>query len=312
MESIITIIIFVIILLFWIHLHNKNNKDESEMAAQQNRVAEAAKIETARLANTNQWLRLRRPFVNDPQFLLPADLPHFACTRCGGLANVEDAMRGRLQRAQLSGLSLDAWDSMSAGRAIVQADFQRHGMSYEAATAAIEIAIKLGFINAKDRKVLLSPCLACSNDLEENLRPVTQTEAPVADFPTGVMTWIDHLSGPDFERLVIHILESDGWTVEHIGGSGDRGVDILAKDLSAVQWGIQAKRHKAAPPYSALQEVFTGARLHGAQRAAVVSNNDFSRQSVRDAQSLNVELWGRNWLIEGLLRLAARGLVTPS
>ncbi len=99
----------------------------------------------------------------------------------------------------------------------------------------------------------------------------------------------DVSSGDDFELVIKESLEHGGWSVRHMGGSGDQGADLLA-EKDGVSVALQCKLHSQAVGNKAVQEALAAQRYYATDWAAVVSNAAFTRSATRLAQSANVLL----------------------
>lgn len=112
---------------------------------------------------------------------------------------------------------------------------------------------------------------------------------------------IDRMAGKEFEAFLSIYFADLGYKVlREIGGSGDLGGDILLRSPDGEKVVVQAKRYSGKVPFRAIQEVHTAQSLYGAQRAIIITNNYFTRQTKESAQRLNIELWDRNKLIENM------------
>lgn len=98
------------------------------------------------------------------------------------------------------------------------------------------------------------------------------------------LAYSDEMSPLEFERYCAGCLESAGWACELTKGSGDQGVDILARKEGTVLV-IQCKKYGSPVGNSAVQEI-VAAKMHvKAHFAAVVSNAPFTRSAVELATS---------------------------
>ncbi|MFG6082224.1 restriction endonuclease [Paracoccus litorisediminis] len=96
-------------------------------------------------------------------------------------------------------------------------------------------------------------------------------------------------NGHLFEYWVASSLEKFGWTTRVTRGSGDQGVDVFAtKDGLTV--AIQAKRLSGVVGNAAVQEVFSGAALHGVRHAAVISTAKYTPGAIELAEATDVKL----------------------
>ncbi|MFJ4091413.1 restriction endonuclease [Kitasatospora sp. NPDC089913] len=98
---------------------------------------------------------------------------------------------------------------------------------------------------------------------------------------------LDRLTPDAFEYAVRDLLERDGCRARKVGGTNDRGVDVLAEDPTGRRWAVQCK-HKRDPVGGRPVGVGvlyalagTYRRSHGAHVAVVVTNGRFSREALK-------------------------------
>lgn len=107
---------------------------------------------------------------------------------------------------------------------------------------------------------------------------------------------LDNMSGLQFEEASKNILTNNGfYDVKVTKGSGDFGVDILAKNKHK-KYAIQCKNYSGNVGVSAIQEAFSGCRHYSCDVAVVFTNSYFTKQAIELAKSIGVELWDRNTL----------------
>ncbi len=116
------------------------------------------------------------------------------------------------------------------------------------------------------------------------------------------MEEIDVMDGHDFEYYTAEMLKYDGFkSVEVTKGSGDFGVDVTAyKD--GHKWAFQCKRYSKNLGLKPIQEVYAGAKRYGADKAVVFTNVYFTPNAQSLANTLHVELWGRDKLADMIWR----------
>ena len=111
---------------------------------------------------------------------------------------------------------------------------------------------------------------------------------------------LDAMEGHEFEYAVADLLLHNGWRdVEVTQGSGDYGIDILARRKST-RYAIQCKRYKSAVSVKAVQEAGLGTDYYHCDAAAVITNNTFTKNARKLADTTGVKLWDRKYL-EGLI-----------
>lgn len=99
-----------------------------------------------------------------------------------------------------------------------------------------------------------------------------------------------------FERLIARLLIHKGYkAVRVVGGSGDKGADIIAIGPNNKRWLIQAKYWAKAVPESELQKTLEAARLYKASNCVMVALNGvdnqaraFQKQMLLQGKSLTV------------------------
>lgn len=108
------------------------------------------------------------------------------------------------------------------------------------------------------------------------------------------------LSGNDFENLLVRLYGAMDYLVEHVGGNGDQGADlILTKDGQRIL--IQAKCYKNwGIGNSAVQQAVAAKTHYTCHRAMVVGLPYFTKEARELAQTNGVELIGKKEL-QGLL-----------
>ncbi|BBY13227.1 restriction endonuclease [Mycobacterium marseillense] len=119
---------------------------------------------------------------------------------------------------------------------------------------------------------------------------------------------IDRMSGTDFEEFVAAQLRVAGYSVMPTASTGDYGVDLIAKK-DGVRMAVQCKRLAKAVGVAAVQQVVSGSRHHGCNRAVVVTNQTFTKAARALAITHHCRLVGRtqlqNWT--RVASLPARG-----
>lgn len=114
---------------------------------------------------------------------------------------------------------------------------------------------------------------------------------------------IDRMSGTEFEEFVAAQLRVAGYSVTPTGGTGDYGVDLIARK-DGVRMAVQCKRLAKAVGVAAVQQVVSGALQHGCNRTVVVTNQSFTKAARRLATTHHCRLVGRTQL-QSWTRVAA-------
>jgi restriction system protein len=84
------------------------------------------------------------------------------------------------------------------------------------------------------------------------------------------------ITGSDYELLCQSLLKRAGWHVTVRGGTGDQGIDLLARKGDIVL-GLQCKFYDQPVGNDAVQQAFTGARILLTNIAAVVTNAGYTK-----------------------------------
>ncbi len=113
---------------------------------------------------------------------------------------------------------------------------------------------------------------------------------------------IDSMPGIEFEYYLQRLLTHRGYQVQVTKGSGDLGVDLIATGNNE-KYAIQAKRYENAKvSRHAISDAVTGMKHYGCNKAMVITNNYFTPDAIKLAQSTGCILIDRNtlanWIIE--------------
>lgn len=109
---------------------------------------------------------------------------------------------------------------------------------------------------------------------------------------------VDRMDGYRFEQFVADVLRvNDFRDVTVTKASGDYGVDITASKEKQ-SYAFQCKCYQSTLGLKPIQEVYSGAKKYGADRAVVVTNSYFSKNAKVLALDLSVQLWDRDVLAE--------------
>lgn len=84
--------------------------------------------------------------------------------------------------------------------------------------------------------------------------------------------------GHAFEQWVADRLEAHGWRAHVTAGSGDQGIDIIAK-RDGKKIGIQCKRYAGAVGNKAVQEAFSGRAFHRVDVAVVITTGHYTESA---------------------------------
>ena len=109
---------------------------------------------------------------------------------------------------------------------------------------------------------------------------------------------IDAMEGHQFEHYTAAMLQFDGFEqVQVTQASGDYGVAVVAYK-GGHKWAFQCKRYSKNLGLKPIQEVYAGAKRYGADKAVVFTNVYFTPNAQSLANTLHVELWGRDKLAD--------------
>lgn len=114
---------------------------------------------------------------------------------------------------------------------------------------------------------------------------------------------IDKMNGEQFEERLKILFTRLGYEAERTSRGKvkpDYGVDLVI-EKDGVRTAVQSKCWKGKVGESAVQAVFAGKNTYRCTEAMVVTNNNFTKMAWRLAQSDNVKLWSRNYLVKALL-----------
>jgi HJR/Mrr/RecB family endonuclease len=107
------------------------------------------------------------------------------------------------------------------------------------------------------------------------------------------------LSGEEFEDLLVRLYTSMGYIVEHPGGTGDQGGDlILNKNGQRIL--VQAKRYSGNIGNAAVQQAVAAKSYYDCNRVMLIGSSNFTRAALELASYNQVELIGKSE-IQGLL-----------
>ncbi len=99
------------------------------------------------------------------------------------------------------------------------------------------------------------------------------------------------MTGQEYEERCARRLRRCGFgRVTLTKGSGDQGVDILAR-RKGERYAIQCKYYARPVGNRAVQEAFAGAKYYGCDRAVVLTNSTFTAAAEELADSTGVLLW---------------------
>lgn len=96
-------------------------------------------------------------------------------------------------------------------------------------------------------------------------------------------------NGFNYEMEVEMLLYRNGYSVKHVGKTGDFGVDLIAERSDGQKIAVQCKCNKSSVvKVNAVQEVYAGGRYYDLTKFAVVSFSGISKNAVKMARKLGV------------------------
>ena len=117
---------------------------------------------------------------------------------------------------------------------------------------------------------------------------------------------LDNLeSGIHFEEYIADLLLKLNYKkVKVLPSSSDYGTDILA-ELNGVTYAIQCKYYSKAVGIKAIQEIMGGKNHYNTHLAVVATNNGFTNNAIKLAESNKILLWDRK-AIEKMISTAKK------
>ena len=101
------------------------------------------------------------------------------------------------------------------------------------------------------------------------------------------------VSGFDFEKLSKSLLEKNGFdNVEVTKASGDYGADVIAF-RDGVKYAIQCKKFSSPVGVKAVQEVIASKSMYHCHVGVVLTNNYFTPNAIKLAESNGILLWNK-------------------
>lgn len=106
------------------------------------------------------------------------------------------------------------------------------------------------------------------------------------------------LTPAEFEQWCAHRLRALGYTVRHVGGQGDHGIDLFAEkqgELAVVQCKRFTGRRTVGEPQ--LRDLYGAMHAEGAVRAIVITAGYFTEEARDWARGKPIELWDANRIV---------------
>jgi restriction system protein len=115
---------------------------------------------------------------------------------------------------------------------------------------------------------------------------------------------IDQMNGNQFEHYLESLCKKYGYKVELTKSSNDYGADLILYGNSKIV--VQAKRYGRKVGIKAVQEVNSARSYYNADEAWVITNNIFSSQAIKLAETTDVRLIDRDELTDIILKSKAQ------
>lgn len=103
---------------------------------------------------------------------------------------------------------------------------------------------------------------------------------------------IDSMNGYQFELFLRSMFAEMGYDVKHTPLSGDQGADLVIEKAGA-RIVVQAKNQISKVGNKAIQEAVAAIKYYNANRAMVITNNEFTQSAIELAHHNNVDLIDR-------------------
>jgi restriction system protein len=107
------------------------------------------------------------------------------------------------------------------------------------------------------------------------------------------------LTPEQFEQWCAHRLRTLGYTVRHVGGQGDHGVDLFAekdRELAVVQCKRFTGSRTVGEPQ--IRDLFGAMHGEGASRALVITAGYFTAEARAWARGKSIELWDVDHIVK--------------
>jgi restriction system protein len=150
-----------------------------------------------------------------------------------------------------------------------------------------------GFIVVIAAIIFLGTCISF---VLEHFKEKKEYEEYQAHLSQSRITDIDRMDGIEFEHYLVVLFKKLGIPAEITAASNDYGADLILEGKERVV--VQAKRYSKKVGIKAVQEVNSAKAYYDAKEAWVITNNFFTQQAVKLAESTNVKLIDRDELVD--------------
>jgi Holliday junction resolvasome RuvABC ATP-dependent DNA helicase subunit len=160
------------------------------------------------------------------------------------------------------------------------------------------------------RFVRLGKTTVTEEDAKETFAVFGLTTRPIDSTPDAGE--LDSLSGIEFEKLILSLLQRMGFRAEMTRTTGDGGIDIIAnldKSIIGGRYLIQCKRFAESLIGAPLVREFYGAVVadRKAVKGILITTSDFTMQAREFAETLHIELIDRHQLTNLLAEFKPEG-----
>lgn len=132
--------------------------------------------------------------------------------------------------------------------------------------------------------------------LHSTALPITTDEFSRYGGTDAALLSIDLMEGHEFEHWCAEALRNSGFAdVEVTPGSGDQGVDVLAKK-DGIKYAVQCKCYSTNLGNTPIQEVNAGKFFYRAHVGVVMTNQHFTPKARELAEATGTLLWDRDWI----------------
>jgi restriction system protein len=148
-------------------------------------------------------------------------------------------------------------------------------------------------------------------ELKALVRLVAEADESIDDvvsrlLSSSALAYLVQLPPTEFERIVGRSLEAQGYEVEHVGGRGDEGIDLLATRNEETV-AVQCKRYDTAPVTPNQVREFLGSMVAAkADRGIFVTTSLFTESARQFADGQLMELVDSAGLTAWLIQQCSR------
>lgn len=105
-----------------------------------------------------------------------------------------------------------------------------------------------------------------------------------------------NMSGTQFEEFVAEMFRGVNFQVEHTGGAGDRGVDLIIYTPDGVV-GVQCKQRQERVGPDVVRNLYGGLELVDADFGCIITTSTYSADALAAAKELEIDCLDISWLL---------------